>query len=109
MIDRTEDRKIGHRILNNVRRAIERATGDDTDKLFYIRRFVFARLQLDERARKKAIKDRLYEKNPRCHKCKKKFETEKGVHLHRKNEDRGYTDKNCVLMHAVCHREHHRK
>ena len=109
MIDRTEDRKIGHRILNNARRAITRAAGDDPDRLFYLRRFVFSRLQLDERGGKTGIKDRLYERDPRCHRCKNKFEAKRGVHLHRINEDRGYTDENCVLMHAKCHREHHRQ
>ena len=109
MIDRTEDREIGHRILNNARRAITRAAGDDPDRLFYLRRFVFTRLQLDERGAKTGIKGRLYERDPRCHRCKEKFETQTHVDLHRINGDRGYTDENCVLMHPECHQKHHRE
>jgi len=54
-------------ILNETRKAITDFAGDDPDRWFYANRFVFARLQLDERKTKTDIKKALLESNQPCH------------------------------------------
>ena len=93
-------------ILNNTRHLIKDEAAGDADRWFYMNRHVFARLALDERKTKTAIKRRLLESNVPCHACRKPFETRIDVHLHRLDRARGYSDDNCVLMHALCHRDY---
>ena len=94
-------------ILSHVREMIRQYAGDDADKWWYANRFVYARLQLDERKTKASIKQRLLEGNRTCHACGEHFDSRKNVHLHRLNGNRGYSEGNCVLMHADCHTKHH--
>jgi len=94
-------------ILNETRKAIDNYAGDDADKRFYANRFVFARLQLDERKTKTQIKKQLLESNPSCHYCNKAFEVKTGIHLHRLDGNCGYTLENCALMHGECHTQYH--
>jgi 5-methylcytosine-specific restriction endonuclease McrA len=94
-------------ILNQVRRLITDYASGDRDKWWYANRYVFARLQLDERQTKMAIKHRLLQAAVACSVCGKGFDSRRGVHLHRTAEDRGYSEDDCVLMHAECHRKHH--
>jgi len=53
-------------ILSNVRKSLLDFAGEDPDKLFYARRFIFARLQLGERKTKTKIKKELFQENPFC-------------------------------------------
>ena len=76
-------------ILNKTRECISYHAGSDRDKWFYANRFVFARLQLDERKTKTDVKKRLFENNPTCHYCKESIENKAGVHLHRLDGERG--------------------
>lgn len=94
-------------ILNKTREYISDHAGSDRDKWFYANRFVFARLQLDERKTKTEVKKRLFENNPTCHYCKESIENKTGVHLHRLDDERGYSLDNCVLMHSECHKKFH--
>lgn len=94
-------------ILEKTRDMITEHAGDDSDKWFYANRFVYARLQLDERKTKTGVKQRLFDSDPSCSYCEEKFEAKKGVHLHRVDEERGYSDGNCSLMHAECHTTYH--
>jgi len=95
------------KILEETRKAISNYAGEDSDKWFYANRFVFARLQLDERKTKTQIKKELMEANKPCHYCDKPFEKKVGVHLHRLDGERGYSLENCALMHGDCHKKYH--
>jgi len=94
-------------ILDVTQRLILQYAGDDPDRWWYANRFVFARLQLDERKTKAAIKRDLLRAGLPCHLCGQPFESRRGVHLHRLDGERGYSRDNCVLMHADCHRQYH--
>jgi len=94
-------------ILNKIRKEISDYASDDHDKWFYANRFVFARLQLDERRTKTQIKKDLLEANQPCYYCNKHFNSKVGVHLHRLDGERGYSLDNCVLMHPDCHKKYH--
>ncbi len=95
-------------ILNRTRKAIRDHAGNNPDKWFYANRFVFARLQLDERKTKTQIKRDLLQAQKLCPHCNKPFESGAGVHLHRRDGSRGYSLDNCTLMHPGCHIEHHK-
>ncbi|MCX5644662.1 MAG: hypothetical protein NTZ17_08240 [Phycisphaerae bacterium] len=99
-------------ILAATRRAISECAGSDPDRLFYVNRFVFARLQVDERKTKTKIKKELLDADsPSCgySGCTHggSIESRRGIHLHRRNTTRGYSRDNCVLMHADCHTKYH--
>jgi hypothetical protein len=96
-------------ILDVTRRAIREYAGQDPDKWFYANRFVFARLQLDERRTKVQIKKHLLDTQPRCayEGCNLPFDGKRGIHLHRIDGTHGYTRENCVLMHNECHTKYH--
>lgn len=94
-------------ILDQTRRLILEHAGNDPDKWFYTNRFVFARLQLDERKTKVEVKRRLFDLNPHCHHCGQLFEGILNIHLHRLDGNKGYRIENCTLMHAECHRAFH--
>ena len=94
-------------ILEQARTMIRQHAGDDTDKWWYANRFVYARLQGDERKTKVGIKKALIAAKRPCHGCGEGFESTKGIHLHRMDGSRGYTDDNCVLMHGPCHQKWH--
>jgi len=96
-----------HEILDKTRQAINDYANGDSNKWFYANRFVFARLQLDERKTKSQIKKSLLEANIPCGYCKKIFEDKAGIHLHRIDGERGYSFDNCVLMHPDCHKRFH--
>jgi len=94
-------------ILEHVRQLIREHAAGDPDKWWYANRYVFARLQLDERQTKTAIKRALFDEGAACHVCGEPFKSRRGVHLHRLDGHKGYSKDNCVLMHAECHRKHH--
>jgi hypothetical protein len=94
-------------ILEEARKQIREHAGSNPDKWFYANRYVYARLQLDERKTKDGLKRDLFESGVPCHYCGKPFETRVGVHIHRLDNDRGYSADNTVLMHPDCHRRHH--
>ena len=94
-------------ILEQTRKLIDEQANGDPDKWWYANRFVFARLNLDERKTKTDIKRRLFEANGPCNYCGKTFETKRNVHLHRLDSSKGYRDENCALMHAECHQKYH--
>ena len=98
-----------HEILTEVREVIRDYAGGDPDRCFYANRFIFARLQLDERKTKTQIKRELLQAGGPCHSCHKPFDEKTGICLHRLDGDRGYSPENCVLMHAECHIAFHKK
>lgn len=94
-------------ILQQARDLLRQHANGDPDRWWYANRFVFARLMLDERKTKAAIKKRLMEASMPCHGCGKAFESAKDIHLHRLDDKKGYSQFNCVLMHPQCHRDLH--
>jgi len=96
-------------ILDTVRRLISEHAAGDADRWWYANRYVFARLQLDERRTKTNIKRQLLDAGGACHSCAKPLEPGQSVHLHRVDASKGYSSKNCALMHDGCHRAHHAK
>ncbi len=98
-----------YRILQNTRRSISKSAGTDPDRLFTINRYVFSRLQLDERKPHKKLKTALYKANNKCCGCGKRIKELKGVHIHRKDARKAYSLENCQLMHSKCHELHHKE
>jgi hypothetical protein len=96
-------------VLKWAQRKIKDAARDDEDKWFLINRWVYARLQKDERSMKKPIKNKLFTENPKCNRCKKKFNTIRDVHLHRNEKNKGYSEDNCVLLCKDCHDKVHKE
>ena len=94
-------------ILEKTIEMIEEYSGGDPDKRFYANRYVFARLQLYERQAKAEIKKVLLDAEARCHYCGERFESGGGIHVHRLDGDRGYSQENCVLLHPECHQRFH--
>jgi len=94
-------------ILIQVRGLIKEHAGGDPDRWWYANRFVFARLMLDERKTKTAIKKRLLSEGQPCCFCGEPFAEKKGIHLHRLDQKKGYSHGNCGLAHEPCHRTHH--
>ena len=96
-------------ILAQARKLVEEHAGGDVDRWWYANRFVFARMMLDERKTKTAIKQRLLAEAQPCQFCGKPFAEKKNIHLHRLDQDKGYSDGNCVLAHQECHQKEHRR
>lgn len=97
-------KKLGDIILRNTRSAIKEAAGNDEVLHFKLSRWVYSRLLAKEIARKRPIKKQLWESGMKsCQICGKEFKTIKGVEIHRKNSDLGYSIKNCVLLCRPCH------
>ena len=92
-----------YRILQNTRRSISKSAGTDPDRLFTINRYVFSRLQLDERKPHKKLKTALYKANNKCCGCGKRIKELKDVHIHRIDSRKAYRLENCQLMHPNCH------
>jgi 5-methylcytosine-specific restriction endonuclease McrA len=96
---------IGDELLNHVRFMINEFAKDNSDLRFRINRWVYARLMQDEIREKRPVKQELWDsmKKKSCRKCGKKFNSLKGVEIHRKDSTTGYTVKNCELLCRPCH------
>ena len=98
----------GKKILSYVKDCLRRRT-NSYDEEFHVNRFIFSRLKKIENERKNKIKSKLYEKNAKCHYCKKEFTSKKDIEAHRLHDNRGYHEDNCVLVCRVCHQNEHKK
>ncbi len=95
---------IGDELLNHVRFMINEFAKDNADLKFRINRWVYARLMQDEIREKRPVKQELWDSGMRsCQKCGEKFNSLKGVEIHRKDSSTGYTIKNCELLCHPCH------
>lgn len=100
-----EYRGKGSRILDEARAYILAGAERDSDLWFKINRYVYARLQLDERKIKDKIKSGLGQSV--CHLCGNRIRILRGSHLHRPDGSKGYSLSNAVLTHKKCHERHH--
>ncbi|MBL7140997.1 MAG: HNH endonuclease [Planctomycetes bacterium] len=97
-------KEVGDAILGHVRFVIGLAAGTDEVLRFKINRWVFARLLQDEIRVKRPTKKRLWQSGMRsCQACGRHFSSIKGVEIHRKEADKGYSADNCVLVCRQCH------
>lgn len=95
----------GDVILRETRIAITKAAKNDSNLRFKINRWVYSRLQLDERQTKKPFKQALWDSGIRgCQRCGEPFSSLKGVHLHRVNATKEYSYDNCQLLCVLCHK-----
>lgn len=96
----------GDALLNHVRTVVSLIAGDDADKRFKLNRWIFSRLLQDEIRAKRPIKKLLWNRGTRkCQACGEIFASLKGVELHRKNAQAGYSAGNCELLCRECHEE----
>lgn len=99
-------KRIGDELLKHIRFVIHEAAQGDTTFEFKLRRWIYARLQLDERKTKNSIKQKLWDSGKtKCQHCKKKFSSLKGIELHRINSSLEYSVENCELIHKHCHQK----
>jgi hypothetical protein len=94
------------KIFEHTKTLITEASGLSIDDWFYINRFVYARLQLEERARRPKKKVLLSKQNGKCYLCKKPIVNLKDTDIHRLNQDKWYDEEgNAVLVHRACHQQ----
>ena len=91
-------------ILERARSQIKEAAGRDSDIRFKINRYVYARLQLDEKKEKPKKADLFDKQKGLCRICGERIDNIKDTDTHRINEELGYDDaNNVVLVHRSCH------
>jgi len=97
-------------ILKQVRMQIKEAAGNNQDDWFSVNRYVYARLQLDER-KGKPSKIELFDKQKGiCPICNERIENMKDTDRHRVRTELGYEDaNNIVLVHRSCHQQMQKK
>ena len=101
-----EVKRIGDEILSHVRFLVTEIAGDDLGKRFKLNRWVLSRLLRDEIRVKRAIKKILWDSGQKaCQACGQAFASLKGVEIHRKDPNAGYTVANCELLCRECHQE----
>ena len=104
-----EVKKIGEHLLNHVNFVLDIAAGNNAELRFKLNRWVYARLQLTERRMKDPIKKQLFDagiKACQAPGCGKTFASLKNVEIHRKNNERAYSIKNCMLVCRQCHEKY---
>ena len=105
-----EVKYIGDNLLRHIRFVISKISGDNDDLYFKLNRWIYSRLQNDERNRKNSIKQKLWNAGmQKCRSCGKVFSSLKGTELHRKDDNKGYILDNCELLCSKCHKEKHNK
>lgn len=99
-------KRIGDGILANARLVIELAAKEDMRTRFKLRRWVYGRLMQEEIREKRPIKKALWDSGIRaCQRCGEKFDTIKGVEIHRKDAAEPYSVENCQLLCRKCHQD----
>jgi len=94
------------RILEHAKALITEASSSSANDWFYINRFVYARLQREERDKKPEKGALSHKQNGKCYLCKKPIENMEDTDIHRLNRDRWYLEEgNSVLVHRTCHQQ----
>ena len=94
------------KILDNVRQQIKKAAVEDSDNWFKINRYVYTRLQADERKTKPKKVDLFDKQKGICWYCKERIDSIKDTDTHRLDEKLGYGQADqVVLVHRSCHQK----
>ena len=103
-------KKLGDSILMQTRNARDKDANFETDPDFWfkVNRWVFARLQEDERKIKDPIKKHLLKSQNKCLLCPKSFKSGKEIEIHRKDATKCYRLDNCILLCRHCHQLLHK-
>lgn len=99
-------KKIGDQILNHINFVLDISAKNNSDFRFKINRWVYSRLLQAEIRTKRPIKKQLWNsgmKSCQVSGCGKQFNTLKNVEIHRKNNSKGYSVENCILVCRDCH------
>ena len=103
-----EERSHAKTILEKVRQEIAKTANSDEQLAWAIRRYVYIRLQHDERGKpmqRKILKlKKMAFQNGKCALCGKDL-PERGAELDRHDAMKGYTIENTRLLCHSCHRE----
>jgi len=103
-----EQLEVAKSIVIDLRRRLTEASAGDQRFLFGLRRYVWKRLEFDERGRpadRKKIKfAKVIEQKGRCAICGKDL-PKRGSELDRFDAEKGYTEENTRLLCHDCHRE----
>lgn len=103
-----EVKRIGDEILNHVRFVISEVSGGDPNLRFKLNRWIYARLMQEEIRFKRPIKQKLWDSGMQsCQACGQKFNSLKGIDIHRKNAKLTYSFENCELLCRQCHQDIH--
>lgn len=103
-----EQREAALKLLNYVRGEIRTLANGDADLAFRMRRFIHARLQLDNRPPRALQRRKFDDQQGRCAECEEPFAQLTGTHLHRLKPEE-YSAENTILLHPKCHTELHRR
>jgi len=101
------EREVARAILDEAREALLEKSGGDPELLWAMRRYVYIRLQYDERGspmQRKVLKQKKrVAQEGRCAACGKEL-PERGAELDRLEPMKGYTEENTRLLCHECHR-----
>jgi hypothetical protein len=94
------------KIFEHAKTLIMEASGSSADDWFYVNRFVYVRLQLEERSKKPKKRALFRKQSGKCYLCKEPIENLKDTDIHRLNEKKWYLEEgNAVLVHRTCHQQ----
>ena len=100
------ERVVARRIVDHVRNQIQETSKGDEGLKWAMRRYVYIRLQYDERGnpmQRKMLKlEKMVEQKGKCPLCKKEL-PKKGAELDRLETMNGYTRENTRLLCHGCH------
>jgi len=101
-----EVKRIGDEILKHINFILDITAKNNSDLRFKLNRWVYSRLQQFENKTKRPIKKQLWEsgiKSCQAPNCGKIFKTIKNIEIHRKDNSKGYSVENCILVCRECH------
>lgn len=101
-----EVKRIGDEILKHINFILDISAKNNSDLRFKLNRWVYSRLMQSEIKIKRPIKKQLWEsgiKSCQAPNCGKIFTTIKNIEIHRKDNSKGYSVENCILVCRECH------
>lgn len=102
------EQELGRAVLQTTREQLKEIAKDDPGLLWALRRYLYVRLQHDERGKpmqRKILKlKKMASQKSLCAVCKKEL-PERGAELDRFNAMAGYTEENTRLVCHDCHRK----
>jgi len=103
-----QERETAKEILEQIREHIKKASQEDNEHAFALRRYIYKNLMYDERGtpmqRRKLKTEKLLQQGAKCAECGKQFLESEEPELDRIDAVKGYTKDNTRLIHHECHR-----